>query len=102
MADAEATVSDSSTIHTNEYKTSSETITCDYVLELNDMSTATSTSTSSSSSGRLSRRKRRGGTDSLDSLASADSAGTAWSLSPTCIIRGAARQAARYARHLPH
>lgn len=92
MADAEVTVVGSN--NTN-YKTS-ETIACDYVLELNDISTSTS-------SGRFSRRPtRRGSTDSLDSLASADSAGTAWSLSPTCIIRGAARQAARYARHPPN
>lgn len=92
MADAEVKVVGSN--NTN-YKTS-ETIACDYVLELNDMSTSTS-------SGRFSRRPtRRGSTDSLDSLASADSAGTAWSLSPTCIIRGAARQEARYARPLPN
>ena len=92
MADAEVTVVGSN--NTN-YKTF-ETIACDYVLELNDISTSTS-------SGRFSRRPtRRGSTDSLDSLASADSAGTAWSLSPTCIIRGAARQAARYARPLPN
>jgi len=92
MADAEVAVVGS---NDTNYKTS-ETIACDYVLELNDISTSTS-------SGRFSRRPtRRGSTDSLDSLASADSAGTAWSLSPTCIIRGAARQAARYARHPPN
>jgi hypothetical protein len=69
--------------------------TCDYLMELNDAPT------SSSSAGTFSRRKRRGSSDSLDSMASVDSSGTARSLSPTCIIRGAARQAARYARYLP-
>ena len=69
--------------------------TCDYIMELKDAPTA------SSSSGSFSRRKRRGSADSLDSMASVDSSGTARSLSPTCIIRGAARQAARYARYLP-
>jgi len=80
-----------------------EPVQCDYVMELKD-APATSTSTSSfRHRTSKTKAKRRGSADSLDSLASAASVGSAGTVrsleSPVCVVHGAARQTARYARH---